>query len=109
MRKFIPLIAILILSACTTSKNVASNWIGKSKNSLIKSWGPPVCVVQDTENGNQILVYADQIYVDQNNSSSSMAGPASWNYVYIYSNKEGTIYNWKTEKQQLRPQEIAVK
>ncbi|MEZ0130374.1 hypothetical protein AB9T88_11685 [Flavobacterium sp. LBUM151] len=109
MKKIIALFAIVLLYACSSSKVTGDNWIGKSKNSLIKSWGPPVRVIQDTENGNQILIYGDQIYTDQNSSNSSLAGPATWNYVYVYANKEGKIYSWKTEKLQLRPQEIAVK
>lgn len=107
MKKMILLFAILGLYACSSSKVTGDNWIGKSKNSLMKSWGPPVRVIQDIENGNQILIYGNQIYTDQNNSS--MAGPATWDYVYIYANKDGKIYSSKSEKQQLRPQEIAVK
>jgi hypothetical protein len=108
MKKNILLLVILILYACSSTKNTAENWVGKSKNSLINSWGPPVRIIQDSENGNEILIYADQIYID-NSASHKMAGRAYWNYVYVYANKEGKIYSWKNEKQQLRPQEIAVK
>lgn len=108
MKKVILLFAILILSACSSSKLTADNWIGKSKNSLMKVWGPPVRVIQDSENGNEVLIYGDQIYTEKNDSGSSLAGPAIWDYVYFYSNKDGKIYSSKSEKKQLRPQEIAV-
>jgi len=109
MKKTILLIAIIVLSACSTSKTTAENWIGKSKNSLMKVWGPPVRVIHDTENGNEILIYGDQIYTEKNDSGSSIAGPAVWDYVYFYANKDGKIYSSKSEKNQLRPQQIAVK
>ncbi len=102
MKKTILLVAIIVLSACSTSKTTA-------ENSLMKIWGPPVSVIQDTENGNEILIYGDQIYTEKNDSGSSIAGPAVWDYVYFYANKDGKIYSSKSEKNQLRPQQIAVK
>ncbi|WP_264536730.1 hypothetical protein [Flavobacterium sp. N1736] len=109
MKRIIPVLTIMLLYACSSTKNTAENWIGKSKNSLINSWGPPVRVIQDTENGNEILIYADQVYIDQSGANTKMAGRAYWDYVYVYTNKDGKIYSSKSEKQQLRPQEIAVK
>jgi len=109
MKKNVLVLVILILYACSGSKNTADNWVGKSKNSLINTWGPPVRIIQDSENGNEILLYANQIYEDQNTTKPRMAGAAYWDYVYVYLNKEGKIYSLKNEKKQLRPQEIAVK
>jgi len=109
MKKIILLLVILVLYACSGSKNTANNWVGKSKKSLINTWGPPVRIIQNSENGNEILIYANQIYTDQNATKPKMAGAAYWDYVYVYANKEGKIYSLKNEKKQSRPQEIAVK
>lgn len=109
MKKIVRVFVILILYACSGSKNTADNWLGESKNDLINTWGPPVRVIQNSENGNEILIYANQIYRNQNTAKPRMAGAAYWDYVYVYLNKEGKIYSLKNEKKKLPPQEIAIK
>ncbi|KQB37771.1 hypothetical protein [Flavobacterium aquidurense] len=109
MKKILFLIAIMVLHSCASTKNSNDNWIGQSKKSLIKSWGTPIRTLNNAEQG-EILIYGEQVYENANNNEGSrIAGPNYWNYRYIYINKEGKIYSYKTDTQQHTPQEIAVK
>lgn len=109
IKNTILLITILVLQACSTTKISNDKWIGESKTSLIKTWGTPIRTLSNSEKG-EILIYGYQVYANANNDEGSrIAGPNYWDYTYIYANKEGKIYSYKTEKQQQTPQELAVK
>lgn len=109
MKKFILLSAILLLYACASSKKTGDKWIGDSERNIIKTWGPPVRIINNGDQG-EILVYAEQIFTNDNNDQGSkIAGPNYWDYIYVYANKDGKIYSYKNDRQQLPPQAIAVK
>jgi len=109
IKKILLLVAIFILHACSSSKNSSDKWIGESKKNLIKSWGTPIRSIDNAEQG-EILIYGEQVYANANNEEGSrIAGPNHWNYTYVYVNKDGKVYSYKTDKQQHTPQEIAVK
>ncbi|WP_264523196.1 hypothetical protein [Flavobacterium sp. N502536] len=109
MKKLLILLIILILQACSTTKNPNDQWIGQSKKNLIKIWGPPIRTLQNSDQG-EILLYAEQVYTNAATSEGPrMAGSNYWNYTYIYTRKDGKIYFYKTDKQQQPPQTIAVK
>lgn len=108
IRKILLLLAIFILQSCSSSKNAGEQWVGQTKKNLIKSWGTPIRIIDNAEQG-EILIYGEQIYANVNNDEGSrIAGPNYWNYTYIYVNKEGKIYSYKKDKQQHTPQELAV-
>lgn len=103
------LVTILALQACSGTKFTNDQWIGESKKNFIKVWGPPIRTLNIGDEG-EVLIYGEQVYENANNQEGSrIAGPNYWNYTYVYANKEGKIYSYKTEKQQMTPQEIAVK
>ncbi|MEZ0181803.1 hypothetical protein AB9T89_06120 [Flavobacterium oncorhynchi] len=104
MKKYILLITIVILASCSSSKNTLDNLTGKTRHSLIKSWGFPIRTIDNAQG--QILVYADQVYKNSNNTESRIAGPSYWNYTYIYIDFEGKVYSYKNEKQNYPPQQI---
>ncbi|WP_428231741.1 hypothetical protein [Flavobacterium sp.] len=109
IKKILLLLIVLILQACSGTKGSSDKLIGESKKNLIKIWGPPIRTLNNAEQG-EILIYGEQVYANaKNEEGSRMAGPNHWNYTYIYANKDGKIYSYKTEKQQHTPQEIAVK
>lgn len=109
MKKLLVVTVLLILQACSTAKNANDQWIGQSKNNLIKAWGPPIRTINNQDHG-EILIYADQVYANTNTSEGTrIAGLNYWNYTYIYTRKDGKIYLYKTDKQQQPPQTIAVK
>lgn len=104
MRKTLLLIAILILQAsCSTSKS-HDNWIGQSKQKLMKTWGPPIRVLYDDQQ-NEIFLYADQVFI----TDSGAAGPYYWKYDYMYIGKDGKISSWRNEKQKFPPQAVESK
>ncbi len=107
MKKIILITAVFILHiSCSNTKNTMNAWVGKTKQSFIKSWGSPVRTLNNDTNG-EILIYADQIYANSNNQrSSTMAGSNYWNYMYVYVNSEGKIATWRKEKQVFPPQQI---
>lgn len=107
MKKIIFLAVILIIHAsCSTEKKAMDVWVGKTKQSFIKSWGSPVRTLNNDTNG-EILIYADQIYANSNNQhSSTIAGSNYWNYMFVYVNSEGKIATWRKEKQVFPPQQI---
>ena len=106
LKNYLLLLTILILQACSSTKNANSLWVGESKQKIISNWGPPIRTVNN-EKG-QMLIYADQIY-NNKNSGSTIAGPSHWSYTYVYIDKAGIIYSLKNEEQKLPPQEIEVK
>lgn len=105
MKKNMMWVAILIFWACSSSKNTADKWVGETKREIIKTWGPPVRVLDNDKEG-EILVYADQIYTDTDSEGSRIAGPIYWNYNYMYVNKDGKIFSYRTEKQNYPPQAL---
>lgn len=109
IKKILLLLTIFILHSCSSSKNASDKWVGESKKNLIKSWGTPIRTLNNAEQG-EILIYGQQVYANASNEEGSrIAGPNHWIYTYIYANKEGKIYSYKTDKQRITPQEIAVK
>jgi len=108
-KKILLIIAMVTLQACSGTKNVNDKWIGESKKNLIKSWGSPVRIIKNNAE-EEILVYAEQVHKNADKGNNTrMAGSSHWNYIYVYTNKDGKIYSCKTDKQQHTPQEILVK
>lgn len=105
MKNYILLIAILLLSACSTSKTTGDQYVGKTKENLMKKWGTPIRVF-DNNNDGQILVYADQVYDESNRTDSREAGSSYWNYTYMYIDKNGKVSSYRNEKQNYSPQAI---
>ncbi|MBS7255886.1 hypothetical protein [Flavobacterium branchiicola] len=106
MKNFICCFAVLLLCACSSSKNTADKWVGMTKQNLIKSWGSPIRTFDNSENG-EILVYADQVFDGQERDKDSrMAGSNYWNYTYMYVDKTGKIASFRNEKQNFAPQSI---
>lgn len=106
MKNFILCTAVIVLCACSGSKNTADKWIGMTKQHLIKSWGTPIRTFDNAANG-EILVYADQVYASrEGDKDSRMAGSNYWNYTYIYVDKTGKIASFRNEKQNFAPQSI---
>jgi hypothetical protein len=105
MKNYALLIAIIVLSACSSSKNAGDKWVGKTKQNLIKTWGTPIRVFEDSKSG-EILVYADQIYDESNRNYSRAAGSSYWNYTYMYIDKMGKVSSFRNEKQNYPPQTL---
>ena len=107
MKKIILITALfMLLVSCASNKTSMNGWVGESKQKLIKTLGPPVRVL-DNENQGEVLVYADQVFTNSDNSEGSkIAGPNYWNYNYIYVNKEGKIFSSRKEKQNYPPQAL---
>lgn len=107
MKNIILWFAVMLLYACSSSKNTGDKWIGMSKQNLIKSWGTPVRTFDNAENG-EILVYADQVYEKDKDRDhdSRMVGTFYWNYIYMYVDKSGKVASFRNEKQNFPPQSI---
>ncbi|MHC0440936.1 hypothetical protein [Flavobacterium sp. 3-210] len=105
MKNIILCFAVMTLYACASSKNTGDKWVGKSKQSIMKSWGTPVRIFDNTTDG-EILVYADQVYEKDKEHDSRIAGTSYWNYIYIYVDKSGRVVSYRNEKQNYSPQSI---
>ncbi|QOG02023.1 hypothetical protein [Flavobacterium sp. MDT1-60] len=105
MKKYVLLIAIIFLTACSSSKTTGDKWIGKTKQNLMKNWGTPIRVFDNSTNG-EIFVYADQIYDESNRNNSREAGSSYWNYTYMYVDKNGKVSSFRNEKQNYAPQTL---
>jgi hypothetical protein len=105
MKNYVLLIAILILSSCSSSKITGDKLVGKTKQNLIKTWGTPIRVFDNNADG-QILVYADQIYDELNRNDSREAGSSYWKYTYMYVDKNGKVSSFRNEKQNYPPQAL---
>lgn len=61
MRTFILLSLILLLTACASSNQSASNWVGSSMSDLTRQLGQP-SLTTTAANGNTLLVYSTQAW-----------------------------------------------
>lgn len=105
MKNFALLIAIILLSACSSSKKAGDKWVGKTKQNLMKTWGTPIRVFDNGADG-EILVYADQIYNESDRNNSREVGASYWNYTYMYIDKIGNVSSLRNEKQNYPPQAL---
>ncbi|KAF2516557.1 hypothetical protein [Flavobacterium foetidum] len=97
---------LVLLASCSTTSNAPEKWVGQTKQKLIKAHGTPVRTIADNQQG-EVLIYAEQFFMtNEGQNGSKIAGPSYWNYDYIFVNKEGNIYSWKSEKQKFPPQTI---
>lgn len=109
----------VILVSCVSSKvqtrEVMDSWVGHTKQELLMSWGPPARVSSDGAGG-EIIVYARQVYIppqtstfyDSYGGSSTSTLPAVnyWDYRMFWINKDGIVYHWMTQRQQVPPQHL---
>lgn len=117
VKRYLFLIFILLLFySCSPSiTEIMNSWIGHSKQELIMSFGIPSRIESDGAGG-EIVVFAQQVYQAPSNStiytnsgSSSTvhnAGYNYWSYKMFFINKEGKIYHWLTQNQQIPPTQI---
>ncbi|MFB9079516.1 hypothetical protein ACFFLS_06490 [Flavobacterium procerum] len=97
---------LALLASCATSSNASEQWVGQTKQKMITKFGTPLRTLTDNRDG-EVLIYAEQFFVtNEGQNGSRIAGPSYWNYNYIFVNKEGNIYSWKSEKQKFPPQTI---
>ncbi|OXA87267.1 hypothetical protein SAMN06265346_10636 [Flavobacterium hercynium] len=112
MRKIFLVTLILIFHlSCSGTKSTTAQWVGKPKQDLVKSWGPPVRTIENYKDG-EVLIYGDQIYTNSGNGSSNntgIAGSNHWDLTYVYVGKDGQVNAIKTEKDQSPPQEVDIK
>jgi hypothetical protein len=107
MKKVIFIAVLFMLHvSCSSTKSSMMGWVGESKQKLIETLGPPIRVLDNDKEG-KVLVYAEQIFTNSDNSEGSrIAGPNYWNYNYMYVNKEGQIFSCRKEKQNYPPQAL---
>ena len=111
MKKIFLITLILIFHlSCSGTKSTATQWVGKSKQDLVKSWGPPVRTIENYKDG-EVLIYGDQIYANSGSSAgvAGVAGSNHWDLTYVYVGKAGQINAVKKEKDQSPPQEVDLK
>lgn len=105
---FLLTVVLTICIGCSTTKNSMEAWVGRSKQSFIKTWGPAIRTLNNDKNG-EILIYADQVYASSNNQRASQTAASNyWNYTYVYINNEGKVSSWRKERQAYPPQQITV-
>lgn len=110
MKKLFLTFTVVLFISCASTRKALDSWLGSSKQNLIMSWGPPQRVFDNSPNG-EILIYAKQVYIAPStyyygNHPATIAGQNYWNYTYMYVDTEGKIYSWRTERQQVPPQQI---
>lgn len=59
--RILSLLLLLMLSGCVTMASDMEPWVGKLKDELIRTWGPPQAETT-LPNGEQVLVYTDRRY-----------------------------------------------
>ncbi len=99
-KAYIVLFLVIALTSCSSQKKTLNTWIGSSKYNLIQSWGPPVHTADDG-NGGEVLIYAQQVYAPDLKLNY-------WNYRMMYAHSDGTIYHWRTSRQEIPPTEAHV-
>ena len=94
------LIAILIIS-CSSSRKASdakenalfNQWMGHSKNQLIKEWGQPDSTTSDGKNG-QILLYKEHLdYASVMNGNYTGTQYSLKKEMFI--NADSVVYYWK--------------
>ena len=105
MKNIYLLLVTILFCACSSSKTTGDQLVGKTKQNLMKTWGTPIRVFDNTTDG-EILVYADQIYDESNRNDSREAGSSYWKYTYMYIDKSGKVSSFRNEKQNYPPQAL---
>jgi len=105
MKNILLSLVIILFCSCSSSKVTGDQLVGETKQNLVKTWGTPIRVFDNTNDG-QILVYADQIYDESNRNDSREAGSSYWKYTYMYVDKNGKVSSFRNEKQNYPPQAL---
>ncbi|MEN2487701.1 hypothetical protein AAYQ05_07850 [Flavobacterium sp. B11] len=105
MKKTIVMTALLVLFISCASTNSTTVAVGEAKTKVLKKLGNPIRTLDNNQNG-EILVYADQVFNNENSDGSKIAGPNYWRYNYVYISKEGKVTSTHQEKQNYPPQAI---
>lgn len=96
--KILIFLAVGLLTACTSQREIMDSWLGHSRQEVIMKWGPPARTASDGGTG-EILVYANQVYIPQYNLNY-------YDYKMFYVNSDGKIYHWMTKREQIPPTQI---
>lgn len=105
MKNIYLLLAIILLSSCSNLKVTDNQWIGKTKQDVVKTLVIPIRVFEDTPDG-QTLVYADQFYDQLKRNDLRQVGVIYWKYTFIKIDKTGKVSSLRNEKQNYPPQSI---
>lgn len=105
MKNIYLLLAIILLSSCSNLKVTDNQWIGKTKQDVVKTLGIPIRVFENTPDG-QTLFYADQFYDQLKRNDLRQAGVIYWKYTFIKIDKTGKVSSLRNEKQNYPPQSI---
>lgn len=84
MKRIAGLLLLLALSGCASMEDEMNAWRGHTQAELIEKWGPPMSVSSDGQGGT-ILYY------------SHAAGYSS-TQIWMYANKDGMLYYWRTRQ-----------
>lgn len=79
------------------------SWIGKTKQNLIMSWGPPERTESDGGTG-EVLVYSSKYY-------NSYYRTTTYRYTmfFVYSRRSGgTVYHWLINQGTVPPEQLNI-
>ncbi len=92
----VTLITILTSSTCKHERKQLDSWIGKTKKSVVRSWGIPDKTSTDY-NGGEILVYSRSYYLN---------GTTFYNHYLLFFNNSGLMDHWLKQQSVTPPQAI---
>lgn len=98
MKKFLFLLAVIILVSCTSEKKVLDSWIGADRHDLIVNSGPP-SRTEFIGNGEEVLVYSQQV-------SSPYSGRQFYKNTLFFVGGNGKIYHYLVQRGEIPPQRI---
>jgi hypothetical protein len=105
------LLLLLFTIACSGPGKLMNEWVGKTKEQLLKTWGQPERVVNNGTNG-EILIYSAKadvleilpaISVTTEGDGYTKADPRTQRMYHLtklklfYINAAGVIYAWKVQ------------
>lgn len=74
------------------------SWIGGQKSDMIKQWGPPSRYESDGDEG-EIMIYGSSRTLYQPAYGGSVVQRQITDYVQVYCDKNGRIYQIRTGRQ----------
>lgn len=106
--KNILIILTLVLASCASAKksssNVLDNTIGKTEHEMIVLLGPPLSSSSDGSDG-KILTWVMNGVIPQYGTAPIPIKE----YLYLYFNKDGIVYHWKTNQQTVPPVDVIIR
>ncbi len=98
---------VILLGACTSTREKMDSWLNHHESELIQSWGPPQAERSDGKGG-RVLIYSHYRAMGRTQGYGQISPDGSYTYTpprqkgytqvrMFFVDERGVIYRWRTE------------